>query len=677
MENTQILHFLRFTIVFLCCVLAFCIRLFSNVMNEPIIHEFDPHFNWRCTQFIDQHGLYEFLGWFDNISWYPQGRPVGETAYPGLMYTSAIIKWSLQKVHICVDLLDICVYTGPIFAVLSTLLAFLYGQLIEDSSLGCVFAALTSFIAGMISRSMAGSYDYECISLFILVACIYTFSLALKTGSIFFATISGLFYGYMSLTWGGYVFIANCIPLYVAGLVALGHYSWRLHITYSIWAIIGSLINASIPFISDKLVKKPEHFAMIGVFVVLNGWGLFTYLRSILSPPSYSTVIVSSILSLPVILFLTITVGVSTGLLGGFSGRLLQMFDPSYATKNIPIIASVAEHQPSSWGMYFMDCGYLLILFPLGCYFILRDGISNNTELQILLLIYGLSTLYFASIMVRLVLVFTPAMVLVAGVGLQRMLRISFRSKSSVSHIIICTIFSICVFSEYHSVWFAALSYSGDHIHFPVRTANGQEMSDDYREAYRWLWTNSGRDERVMSWWDYGYQITSMGGRGCMADGNTNNFTHIGIIGMSMSSPEPISWRLARLMGADYMLVIFGGACGYDGDDINKFLWMPKIANQTFTNISGDMYMSSPYESIVGPNMRINMTNSMMFRFCYNNFKRYQFHPSLPQGMDLMRYTQVPNLDIKLTHFQEAFTSKHWIVRIYKVNPDPLWDRVY
>ncbi|KAK8846302.1 Dolichyl-diphosphooligosaccharide--protein glycosyltransferase subunit stt3a [Tritrichomonas musculus] len=751
MEKSQVINFIRFTIVLLSCILAFCIRIFSNVIAEPIIHEFDPHFNWRCTQYINEHGLYEFLGWFDNISWYPQGRPVGETSYPGLMYTSAIIKWTLQKCHIQIDLLDICVYTGPVFAVASTLLAFLFGQLVEDSSLGCMFAVITSFVPGMISRSMAGSYDYECIALFILVLCLYTFTLALKTGSIFFATLSGLAYGFMSLTWGGYVFIANCIPLFTFGLIALGHYSWRLHITYTIWFIVSFIENASIPFISDKIVRKPEHFAMIGVFIGINGWGLFTYFNSILSLPSYSAVVVSAILSLPLFLFIVFTVGLSTGLLGGFSGRLLQMFDPSYASKNIPIIASVAEHQPSSWGMYFMDCGVLIILFPVGCYFILRNGIDEKHESQILLLIYGLSTLYFASIMVRLVLVFTPAMAFVSGIGIHYVLRASFRcteninnpqkskahkkkkakvaeeneskdnneeeekeekqkekpkaktgkskrnqnstlSASSstdnfdnssnytrrfISHIIIFTLFSTMVFTQLHSVWFSAFSYSGDHIHFPVRTPTGQEMSDDYREAYRWLWTNTGRDQRVMSWWDYGYQITSMGGRGCMADGNTNNFTHIGIIGMTMSSPEPISWRLARLMNADYMLVIFGGASGYDGDDINKFLWMPKIANQTFHNISGNMYQSSPYEPVVGPHMTVNMSNSMMFKFCYYNFKRFSFHPSVEKGMDMTRFTPVPNLNFKLSLFQEAFTSKNWIVRIYKVKDDPVWDRIY
>ena len=678
MDRSNILRFLQFTAVLLSCILAFAIRLFSNVMAEPIIHEFDPHFNWRCTQYIAEHGLYEFLGWFDNISWYPQGRPVGETAYPGLMYTSAITKWVLQRCHIIVDLMTICNLTGPCFAVLSTLLAFLYGQLVDGSSLGTFFAGISAFIPGMISRSMAGSYDYECIALFILVACLYTFSLALKTGSIAVAVLSSLFYGYMALTWGGYVFIANCIPLFVAGLVALGHYSWRLHMTYSIWAVFGMLFSASIPFISDKVVKKPEHFAMIGVFVVLQLWGLFTFLKKTLSPKSYATAVVSAILALPLFVVGMIAVGVSTGLLGGFSGRLLQMFDPSYAAKNIPIIASVAEHQPSAWAMFYMDCGLLLMIFPLGCYFILREGLTESNEIKYLLLIYGMSTLYFASIMVRLVLVFTPAMTFVAAFGIHRLLKAAFSRKfTSMSLLIAMTVFVLCVSTCLHSVWFSCYSYSGDHIHFPVHSPYGSEMSDDYREAYRWLWTNTGRDERVMSWWDYGYQITSMGGRGCHADGNTNNFTHIGIIGSTMSSPEQVSWRLARMMEADYMLVVFGGASGYDGDDINKFLWMPKIANQTFHNISGDMYVSSPYEPVVGPHMTVNMTHSMMFKFCYHNFKRFQFHPQVPKGFDLMRKVNIPHLDFKLTHFQEAFSSKHWIIRIYKVLPDPIWDRVY
>ena len=35
------------------------------------------------------------------------------------------------------------------------------------------------------------------------------------------------------------------------------------------------------------------------------------------------------------------------------------------------------------------------------------------------------------------------------------------------------------------------------------------QILDDFREAYYWLWQNTAEDARVMSWWDYGYQVSS------------------------------------------------------------------------------------------------------------------------------------------------------------------------
>ena len=41
--------------------------------------------------------------------------------------------------------------------------------------------------------------------------------------------------------------------------------------------------------------------------------------------------------------------------LGPAAGRSLSLLDPTYASKYIPIIASVSEHQPPSWPSYFTD----------------------------------------------------------------------------------------------------------------------------------------------------------------------------------------------------------------------------------------------------------------------------------------------------------------------------------
>lgn len=45
-----------------------------------------------------------------------------------------------------------------------------------------------------------------------------------------------------------------------------------------------------------------------------------------------------------------------------WSGRSLSLLDPTYASKYIPIIASVSEHQPSTWANYVMDLHILPFL---------------------------------------------------------------------------------------------------------------------------------------------------------------------------------------------------------------------------------------------------------------------------------------------------------------------------
>ena len=69
-----------------------------------------------------------------------------------------------------------------------------------------------------------------------------------------------------------------------------------------------------------------------------------------------------------------------------------------------------------------------------------------------------------------------------------------------------------------------------------------------------------------------------MGNRTTLVDNNTWNNSHIALVGKAMSSTEEKAIKIMRMLGVDYVLVIFGGMIGYSGDDINKFLWMVRIA---------------------------------------------------------------------------------------------------
>ena len=61
-------------------------------------------------------------------------------------------------------------------------------------------------------------------------------------------------------------------------------------------------------------------------------------------------------------------------------------------------------------------------------------------------------------------------------------------------------------------------------------------------------------------------------------DNNTWNNSHIALVGKAMSSNETAAYSIMTELNVGYVLVIFGGVIGYSGDDINKFLWMVRIA---------------------------------------------------------------------------------------------------
>lgn len=79
------------------------------------------------------------------------------------------------------------------------------------------------------------------------------------------------------------------------------------------------------------------------------------------------------------------------------AGRSLSLLDPTYASKYIPIIASVSEHQPPAWTSYFTDLNILILLAPAGIIACFRP----LTDASLFLILYGLTAVYFSGVMVR------------------------------------------------------------------------------------------------------------------------------------------------------------------------------------------------------------------------------------------------------------------------------------
>jgi dolichyl-diphosphooligosaccharide---protein glycosyltransferase len=165
-----------------------------------------------------------------------------------------------------------------------------------------------------------------------------------------------------------------------------------------------------------------------------------------------------------------------------------------------------------------------------------------------------------------------------------------------------------------HCTWVTSNAYSSPSVVLASRMPDGsQHIIDDYRESYYWLRQNTPQDAKIMSWWDYGYQIGGMADRPTLVDNNTWNNTHIATVGKAMSSREEVSYPILRQHDVDYVLIVFGGLLGYSGDDINKFLWMVRIAEGIWPDqVKERDYFTARGEYKIDDDATPTMRNSLM-----------------------------------------------------------------
>ena len=679
------LPLLRLVILVLIGVLGFSSRLFSIVRFESVIHEFDPWFNYRTTKNLVEHGFYDFVNWFDELSWYPLGRVVGGTVYPGIMITAGLIHSFLNALNFKIHIREVCVFLAPLFSAFTAFATYLLTSEMKDQSAGLLAAAFIAIAPGYISRSVAGSYDNEGIAIFLLMITYYYWIKAMKAGSSFYGAITAFFYFYMVSAWGGYVFIINLIPLHVFALLLMGRYTSKIYVSYSTFYVLGTLSSMQIPFVGFQPTWTSEHMAALGIslfnlgiFGLLQIVAFVNLLQSHVNEKQFKTLFYLLISTIAIISMVAVFLLFATGLIAPFTGRFYSLWDTGYAKIHIPIIASVSEHQPTAWPSFFFDLHMLIPLLPAGIFLMFRELKDEH----VFVVVYAVTASYFAGVMVRLMLTLTPIVCVAASyaysflldtylVATAEILTVSKKrrnsnekaAKTSISNVgifsadtrlfvIIPAAFMLFQFVQ-HCTWVTSSAYSSPSIVLASRNQDGsQHIIDDFREAYFWLRQNTPEKARVMSWWDYGYQITGMANRTVLVDNNTWNNTHIATVGKAMSCSEDVAYPVLRRHDVDYILVIFGGLIGYSGDDINKFLWMIRIGEGVYPDdISERKFFTDRGEYKVDKDATVTMKESLMYKMSYYRFAEMYGNQ---EAVDRVRGAVIPKTPIKLHTIEEG-----------------------
>jgi len=697
-----------FTVLALAWLAGFSSRLFAVIRFESIIHEFDPWFNYRSTAYMVKHGFYDFLNWFDERAWYPLGRIVGGTVYPGLMITSGSIHYILSLLNIPVHIRDICVFLAPLFSGLTAISTYFLTKELWSQGAGLFAACFIAIVPGYISRSVAGSYDNEGIAIFALMFTYYLWIKAVKTGSVYWGAWTAMAYFYMVSAWGGYVFIINLIPLHVFVLLLMGRFSERIYVAYNSFFIVGLLSSMQIPFVGFQPVRTSEHMASAGVFALLQAVAFIKYIQTYLTKKEFKYFFFTAGAVAAALVFATVVGLTWLGVIAPWSGRFYSLWDTGYAKIHIPIIASVSEHQPTTWFSFFFDLHILACVFPAGLWYCIK----NINDERVFIVLYAVSAVYFAGVMVRLMLTLTPCVCILAAIAFSKVFSIYLKEDETpkdddpetnekngrlydkagkmrkmkheqagngdglgvnIRSIVVVAVLMLLMMFAVHCTWVTSNAYSSPSIVLASYGNDGsRQILDDFREAYYWLWQNTADDARVMSWWDYGYQIAGMANRTTLVDNNTWNNSHIALVGKAMSSNETAAYDIMTDLDVDYVLVIFGGVIGYSGDDINKFLWMVRIAEGEHPqDIRESDYFTERGEFRVDSEGSPTLLNCLMYKLSYYRFGELKMDYRSPAGYDRTRNAVIGHKDFDLTYLEEAFTSEHWLVRIYRVKkPD-------
>ena len=583
---------------------ALLLRVEPLLNAQPIVRAFDPWFQLKVTDYVAENGFGAFFSWYDETTWVPFGRDMAKTSYVGVPFTSAFLYFLLNGIGIQVDVLTVSLLLPAFMGALTAVVAFFLGRELSNNTVGLFAGLFTAFIPAFITRTIAGFYDNECIGVFAIVLTTFLFIRGLKRGSIPASLGAGLALGYLQVSWGASEFMLGLLALYGFIMLVMGRYSRRLLTSYLLTISLGIFIGALAPRNGFGSLTEFTIIAPIGIgglLVLYEIWlrigGYRETTASALAPhikPILTGLIVPFVGIGAYLLYnsgteLEISPFNSNPVIQ-IGSKFLTVINP-FVRLDQRILASVAEHLPSPWGSFYNILLILIFFFPLGMYFLFKRGRDEDW----LMLVYGLTSVYFAGSMIRLNLILAPGVAILAAVAAYNILapfakvvtqksvfeRRRFRMSSSLTSEHALTAFAFIGLLLSVNI-ILSVTYVQEQVgnpEFAQADLGEAGQATDWQTAMTYVRNVLPEDAVVASWWDYGYWINGASDKDTIVDNATFNSTQIAKMGyalMALNLTE--SLRTFNDWNTTHVLVYFGHRFSGFGGDEGKWPWMVRIA---------------------------------------------------------------------------------------------------
>jgi dolichyl-diphosphooligosaccharide--protein glycosyltransferase len=584
----------------LIVVIAFAVRMMP-IRWGYYINEFDPYLQWRMAQYTVDHGFLAWFRWHDTMSWYPYGADMPTWNLYGEAFLVAAIFMVLRFFSVNVALFDVVMWF-PVFAgTITVLISYYLGKDLWGKGAGLLTALFLALNPSSIGRTQLGFLRHEPLGILLMLLIFLFFRRSTvptysTRKTVVYASLAGFSLYYLAAEWAGSLFPLDLIVLYAIVIVFVGRYSKKLFLSYSITMGIFLLLT---PFLVPKLG-----------FAALSGleWLAIPVGELILLAREASTYVESRKLQ---VLTLTSCVVGAVALMAVLSyfniasipyGKFYAVINP-FVRGDVPIIQSVAEHQPATWGSFFYEFGTITFLVLFGLVFIIQRGRNDD----IFLLLWAVTGVYFAASFVRLTLLLAPAFCILGAIGTVELGKPAVdivreaviypkrktRVISRIGREFGVAIFLILLIAIIPTFWTAVRgSYQPATIvtsSIPTAPSAGNELQyQDWLEALSWMRLNTPPDSVVFAWWDYGYWITALGDRRTLADNGTQNSTQIGMIAQTFL--DNISMAIPNLVryNVSYVAIFItpsssssGGTSWQGFGEDGKWYWMARIGNNT------------------------------------------------------------------------------------------------
>lgn len=712
------------TALLLIIFIAFTIRVLPMRWEIPAgtlgLNEFDPYYQFSLTGKMVTDGLlspYLPTPWINTQQFYPDGLDMSQS-FPSLPMTTAALYGIVSTLGVSIDLMSFCSIMAPLLGALAVLVMYFVGKDMGGKTVGLLSALILALMPSYIQRSSLGFFDTETVGVLALLLFIFLFLRAIDPNKSFKAMLlyslgSAAALAYFTAGWGAAYFLIDLIALYAFVLVLMKRYNQRLLFAYSITFGLGLFAAIALPILTPHYLTRGAILPVAAVFIVLC---LAEVLRTKLTMKT-KTILTGAFL---VVLVGGVAAVWAFGDLTGIAGKFISVLDPFQRAAQ-PLIESVAEHRISAWGSMYYELGIGILFFLVGTYF----TVKNPTNRNIFLILFGLTSLYFASSMVRLLIILAPAFALLVSAGVFGLLKPFFtllketgsqatakskrrlqRVGKEYSAIVILLIFGLLVSNFAFSPQTGGQPRVYDMAYSPLAiTASSLPISTNepipqWRNMVSYMKENLQQTDVVASWWDYGNWIGYIGNVTTLCDNNTVNATQIENVAYGMMANETQALKMLANYNASYVVVFttlqlpisgqqFTGQVQFAGyGDEGKWVWMADISGNAKDRFISQGFMTADYQwsskTDFGFNESSGQTNwtdlglnSTIYKLMSNAEKQWaekNGFTATETTSDLEYFTPayIAGLEIDVAKAQEYYLLIP-LVCLYKIN----WDAYY